>query len=252
MMPSERSGREPAPPEGSGRTGNPVAESDVRDMFDSIAPVYDRLNTLMTLGRDGAWRRAAVRAARVASGDSVIDVACGTGRLSALLAEQVGPFGHVTGVDLSERMIGRARDEHRDVVQLEFVVGNALALAFPDDAFDAATVAFGLRNLADFEAGFRELGRVVRPGGHIVCLELTMPRPRLWGRMFHLGFRTVAPLLGRVFRVGDAYRYLPASVEGFPDAEHLAATMRAAGLQSVRFRRLGLGSVALHSGRVPR
>jgi demethylmenaquinone methyltransferase/2-methoxy-6-polyprenyl-1,4-benzoquinol methylase len=184
-------------------------------------------------------------------GAGVVDVACGTGRLSALLAERVGPFGRVVGVDLSEGMIERARSDYRDVVQLRFEVGNALSLPFPDGSFDAATIAFGLRNLADFAAGFAEVARVVRPGGRVVCLELTMPRPRIWGRIFQATFRTVAPLLGRLFRAGDAYRYLPTSLEGFPEADDLAQTMRSVGLVDVRFRRLGLGSVAIHVGRVP-
>jgi SAM-dependent methyltransferase len=125
------------------RTGNEIPEADVTAMFDTIAPVYDRVNTLMTAGRDHAWRRAAVRATALASGDSTIDVACGTGRLSALLAEAVGPFGHVVGVDLSEEMIRRAMGDHRDVVQLAFQVANALELPFPDASFDAATIGFG-------------------------------------------------------------------------------------------------------------
>jgi len=233
----------------AGRRGNAVPEADVTAMFDSIAPVYDRLNTIMTAGRDGSWRRAAVRAAGVGAGDSAIDVACGTGRLSSLLADTVGPFGRVVGVDLSEGMIAQARRDHPDVVQLRFEVASALALPFEDGTFDAATIAFGLRNLADFESGFRELGRVVRPGGRVVCLELTMPRPRIWGRVFHATFRRLVPLAGRLFSVGETYRYLPASLDDFPDADALAATMVRAGLADVAYRRLGLGAVALHVGR---
>jgi demethylmenaquinone methyltransferase / 2-methoxy-6-polyprenyl-1,4-benzoquinol methylase len=231
--------------------GNTVAEADVTAMFDRIAPVYDRLNTLMTAGRDAGWRRAAVRASGVGPGGSAIDVACGTGSLSELLAQAVGPFGRVVGVDLSDGMIGVAERDHRDVVQLRFEVANALDLPFADSMFDAATIGFGLRNVADFEAAFRELARVVRPGGRVVCLELTMPRPRIWGRLFHATFRLVAPLAGRLAGVGDTYAYLPSSLDGFPDADRLAGTMAGAGLAEVAYRRLGLGSVALHVGRVP-
>jgi demethylmenaquinone methyltransferase/2-methoxy-6-polyprenyl-1,4-benzoquinol methylase len=220
-------------------------------MFDSIAPVYDRLNTIMTAGQDDRWRRAAVRATGVGTGGFVVDVACGTGKLSALLAEAVGPFGRVVAVDLSEGMIERAQREYRDVVQLEFGVADALGLPLPDGAFDAATIGFGLRNLQDFEAGFRELRRVVRPNGRVVCLELTQPRPRWWAALFAAGFARLAPVAGRLFGVGETYRYLPTSLEGFPDAEELARTMSRAGLTDVAFRRLGLGSVALHVGRVP-
>ena len=233
------------------RTGNAVAEGDVRTMFDDIAPVYDRLNTVMTFGADGGWRRAAVRAASLESGDRAIDVACGTGKLTSALAEAVGPFGHAVGVDLAPAMVDLARAAQPSLVQLEFRVGNALALPFDAGSFDAATIGFGMRNLADFEVGFRELARVVRPGGRVVCLELSMPSPRWWGRVFLGTFRRVAPVIGAVFGRRDAYRYLPTSLDGFPDARRLAATMEAAGLDDVSFRRLGLGSVALHVGTVP-
>jgi demethylmenaquinone methyltransferase / 2-methoxy-6-polyprenyl-1,4-benzoquinol methylase len=249
-------GRPPAEAEVSNRddgtrAGNLVPVADVARMFDEIAPVYDRLNTLMTLGFDGRWRRAAVQASGITSGDSAIDVACGTGKLAADLAGLVGPFGRVLGVDLSPVMIDQASALHRDLVQLEFTVGDALHLPIADASFDAATIAFGLRNLPDFEAGFRELRRVVRPGGRVVCLELTIPRPRWWARIFRAAFNGIAPLAGSLFGRRAAYRYLPQSLVGFPDAERLAVTMRRAGLLSVRYRRLGLGGVALHVGEVP-
>jgi demethylmenaquinone methyltransferase / 2-methoxy-6-polyprenyl-1,4-benzoquinol methylase len=240
----------PDPGEGT-RTGSPVPAADVASMFDEIAPVYDRLNTMMTLGFDGRWRRAAARVSGIRSGDAAIDVACGTGKLAADLAGLVGPFGRVLGVDLSPAMIDRARTLHRDLVQLDFEIGDALGLQVEDASFDAATIAFGLRNLTDFEAGFRELGRVVRPGGRVVCLELTNPRPRWWARIYRATFSRMAPVLGSFFGRRVAYRYLPRSLEGFPDAERLAMTMRLAGLASVRYRRLGLGGVALHVGEVP-
>ncbi len=232
------------------RPGNLVPESHVAAMFDDIAPVYDRLNTIMTLGLDGRWRRAAVAATAVMSGSSAIDLAGGTGKLAAALAEQVGPFGRVVGVDLAPAMVDLARARYRDLVQLEFRVGNALQLPFADGEFDAATIAFGLRNLADFEAGFREMARVVRSGGWVVCLELSVPRPRWWGRTYHALFRRVAPVVGGLFGRRGAYEYLPASLEGFPRLEHLALTMRRAGLVDVSYRRLALGAVALHRGRV--
>lgn len=241
----------PAAPPGGSRSGNPVPEASVAAMFDGIAPVYDRLNTLMTLGRDGRWRRRAVEAAGLKPGDSVLDAACGTGKLAAELADRVGPFGRVLAVDLSPGMVSRGVASFADLVQLEFRVGNALALPAGNGEFDAATIGFGMRNLADFEAGFRELRRVVRPGGRVVCLELTTPRPAWWGRLFLGTFRRVAPLAGRLLGRAAAYRYLPASLDGFPDAERLSATMQAAGLTDVRVRRMGLRSVALHTGTVP-
>ena len=233
------------------RTGNTVPGPAVAAMFDEIAPVYDRMNSLMTLGLDAGWRRAAVAATALGPGDAVIDVACGTGKLAEALAERVGPFGRVLAVDLAPGMIAEATAHHRDLVQLEFKVGDALALPVTDASFDAATIAFGLRNLTDFAAGFRELARVVRPGGRVVCLELSVPRPRAWGRIFQATFRRSAPVLGSLFSRGGAYRYLPASLDGFPTPEELVRTMLGAGLTDVVYRSLGLGSVALHQGRVP-
>ena len=233
------------------RTGNDVSGPAVAAMFDEIAPVYDRMNSLLTLGRDAGWRRAAVAASAVGSADSVIDVACGTGKLAEALAHRVGPFGRVLAIDFAPAMIAEARARHRDLVQLEFAVGDALALPAHDATFDAATIAFGLRNLADFGAGFRELARVVRPGGRVICLELSVPRPRVWGRFYHGVFRRSAPLLGSFFGRGAAYRYLPSSLDGFPDPDELVRAMIGAGLTDVAYRRLGLGAVALHHGRVP-
>jgi demethylmenaquinone methyltransferase/2-methoxy-6-polyprenyl-1,4-benzoquinol methylase len=179
------------------RHGNEVPRDDVASMFDDIAPVYDRLNTIMTFGLDSGWRRAAVEQTGIKPGASVADIACGTGKLTGELAERVGPFGKVIGIDLSDGMLTRAQTEYRDLVQVEFRHGDALDLPIEDDGVDAATIGFGLRNLANFEAGFRELARVVRPGGRVVCLELTEPRPRWWGRIYHATFRRTAPFAVR-------------------------------------------------------
>jgi demethylmenaquinone methyltransferase/2-methoxy-6-polyprenyl-1,4-benzoquinol methylase len=243
----ERSTRTPA----GARGGSLRPEGEITAMFDEIAPVYDRLNTIMTLGLDRRWRAAAVTASRVGPGDAAIDVAAGTGKLAGALADRVGPFGRVAAVDLSPGMVARGRAATSDLVQLEFVVGNALALPFEDGRFDAATIAFGLRNLSDFGGGFREMRRVVRPGGRVVCLELTVPRPRWWGRVYQVGFGRLAPMAGSIAGRREMYAYLPASLVGFPDAEQLARLMVEAGLVDVTVRRFGLGAVALHVGRVP-
>jgi demethylmenaquinone methyltransferase/2-methoxy-6-polyprenyl-1,4-benzoquinol methylase len=233
---------------GRGRSGNPVPEGNVASMFDSIAPVYDRMNTLMTAGLDGHWRRAAVRSAGLARGGAALDVACGTGKLTIELARVVGSLGRVIGVDLAPGMLEVARETCAGLVQVEVRQANALALPFEAGTFDAATIAFGLRNLASFEDGFREMARVVRPGGRVVCLELTMPRPRPIGRLYSIAFGLVAPALGRLYGRREAYAYLPESLGGFPDAGELAETMRRAGLRNVMFRRLVPGVVAVHVG----
>ena len=232
------------------RAGNTVPEDRVTGMFDAIAPVYDRVNTLMTGGLDGRWRRAAVKAARLSRGGRALDVACGTGKLTAALARAVGPDGHVVGVDLSPVMLVEARRAFGDLPEVEFLLGNALALPVKDGTFDAATIAFGLRNLASFEDGFREMARAVRSGGQVVCLELSVPRRRFLGRLYAGVFRVSAPTMGAIFRRRKAYSYLPHSLEDFPSAEDIAATMERAGLRDVRLKRLAFGAVALHVGTV--
>jgi demethylmenaquinone methyltransferase / 2-methoxy-6-polyprenyl-1,4-benzoquinol methylase len=234
--------------ETTSRIGNTVPEPRVTTMFDSIAPVYDRMNTLMTAGLDGRWRRAAVRAAGLSRGGAALDVACGTGKLTAALADAVGPEGRVVGVDLSPAMLDEARRAFGDTPGVEFRLGNAMALPLESGSFDAATIAFGLRNLSSFEGGLSEMARTVRSGGRVVCLELSVPQPRFMGRVYRGAFRVMAPVAGMLFRRRAAYSYLPHSLDGFPAAEEIAATMRDIGLRDVSFRRLALGAAALHVG----
>jgi len=212
----------------------------VRAMFDRIAPVYDLMNRVMTVGLDGRWRRLAAEAV-VRPGDRVLDACCGTGDL-ALAAERAG--GRVVGLDFSERMLERAR---RKSPSVEWVRGDLLELPFEDASFDAATVGFGVRNVADLERSLRELRRVLRPGGRLGILEITTPRGPL--RLFYrLWFDAIVPLLGKLLRGGSAYTYLPASVRRFPGPEELAALLERAGFGGVSFRLLAGGIVALHTG----
>jgi demethylmenaquinone methyltransferase / 2-methoxy-6-polyprenyl-1,4-benzoquinol methylase len=224
--------------------------AQVREMFDRIAPRYDLLNRVMTAGLDGRWRRAAAAAADLAAGDRALDVCTGTGDLALELAYRTTAGGEAVGVDFSERMVARAvAKAARRSSPATFRVADALALPYEDGAFDAATVAFGIRNVADLDAGLAEMARVVRPGGRVVVLEITTPA-RL-RRFYGLWFDRVVPRLGRALgRDGAAYSYLPASVRRFPEPPELAARMAAAALQDVRWRGLAGGIVALHHGRV--
>ena len=213
----------------------------VRRMFDRIAPVYDAMNRVMTAGLDRRWRAETVREA-VRPGDRVLDACCGTGDLA--LAARAAGAGSVVGLDFSERMLERARAK---APGLEWVQGDVLSLPFEDDAFDAAVVGFGVRNVEDLEAGLRELRRVLRPGGRLGILEITTPRGVL-APFYRVWFDRVVPLLGRVLPGGDAYTYLPASVRRFPGPEELADLLRSCGFGSVRFRLFAGGIVALHVG----
>ena len=215
----------------------------VRGMFDRIAPVYDVMNRVMTAGLDQRWRKLAVQQV-VWPGDRVLDACCGTGDL-AIQAERRG--GRVVGLDFSEKMLERARPKSGAI---EWVQGDALDLPFEDGAFDAATVGFGVRNLADLEGGLRELARVVRPGGKLAVLEITRPTGIL-RPFFRLWFDVLVPFAGRVLPGGQAYTYLPASVRRFPGPDHLSALFVRAGFGDVHYRLLGGGIVALLVGTRP-
>jgi demethylmenaquinone methyltransferase/2-methoxy-6-polyprenyl-1,4-benzoquinol methylase len=218
-----------------------LAPDAVRTMFDRIAPVYDVMNHVMTAGLDVRWRRLSARAV-VKPGDRVLDAACGTGDLA--IADRKAGAAHVTGLDFSERMLERAR---RKAPELEWVQGDMLELPFEDGAFDAATVGFGVRNVADLELALRELRRVLRPGGRLAILEITQPRGVL-RPFFSLWFDRIVPLLGKLLPGGAAYTYLPASVKRFPSAEELAEQLRGLGFGDVSFRLFGGTIVALHTG----
>jgi demethylmenaquinone methyltransferase/2-methoxy-6-polyprenyl-1,4-benzoquinol methylase len=218
-----------------------LAPDGVRRMFDRIAPFYDPMNHVMTVGLDRRWRRLTADAV-VRPGDKVLDGCCGTGDL-ALAARKAGA-AEVIGLDFSEEMLVRAR---RKAPELAWVRGDLLKLPFGDGEFDAATVGFGIRNVDDLDAGLQELRRVLKPGGRLAILEITRPRGLL-GPFFRLWFDGLVPLLGKVLPGGSAYKYLPASVRRFPGPEELVARLEAAGLGDVSFRLFGGGIVALHTG----
>jgi len=222
-----------------------LPEPQVRAMFDRIARVYDLMNSVMTAGLHHQWRRRAADLAGVGPGDRVLDVATGTGDLAVELARRVQPGGQVVGSDFSEEMLALAR---RKAPELRFEWGNALELPYADGEFAAATVGFGARNFSDLEQGLREMTRVVRPGGHVVILEITTPQRPPLSTFFSLWFDRVIPLVGRIAGDPDAYSYLPNSVKRFPGPEGLAATMQRAGLHDIRWILTAGGIIALHVG----
>jgi demethylmenaquinone methyltransferase/2-methoxy-6-polyprenyl-1,4-benzoquinol methylase len=225
----------------------------VEAMFDRIAGIYDRLNSVMTAGLHHQWRRRAADLAQVGPGSRVLDVATGTGDLALELAGRVGPSGQVVAIDFSERMLELAREKAAGqprAESIEFRAANALELPFEDHRFDAATVGFGVRNFSDLDRGLRELARVVAPGGRVVILEMTTPQRPPLSTFFSLWFDRVIPVLGQLAGDADAYSYLPSSVRRFPPPDVLAARMHAAGLRSIRYVLTAGGIIALHLGTV--
>jgi demethylmenaquinone methyltransferase / 2-methoxy-6-polyprenyl-1,4-benzoquinol methylase len=213
-------------------------------MFDRIAGLYDTMNSVMTAGLHHRWRSRAADLALVAPGSRALDVATGTGDLALELRRR---GADVVGSDFSEGMLDRARMKSGEV---QWEQGNALALPYEDDAFDAATVGFGARNFSDLPRGLGEMARVVRPGGRVVVLEITTPTKPPLSVFFSLWFDRVVPLLGRVSGEDQAYSYLPSSVKRFPAPRELAALMAEAGLRDVRWILTAGGIIALHSGTV--
>ena len=226
--------------------------ADVERMFDRIAGPYDLMNRLMTAGLDRRWRSIAARETGVGRGATVLDACCGTGDLALELARLVGRSGQVTGLDFSAEMLRRAerKSAGADAATIQWVRGDATAMPFGDGSFAAATIAFGLRNLPDPEAGLRELARVVRPGGRVVCLEITRPEHGALKGFYSLWFDRGIPALGKVFDRRGAYSYLPASVRRFPGPELLGEAFHRAGMTDVRYRLMAGGIVALHVGEV--
>ena len=242
-------------PTGINVLDNPVTAPEkaafVRQMFDDIAPRYDLLNSVLSAGIHHSWRVFATRCTLLKPGDSALDVCTGTGDWTTLLRGVVGETGRVIGVDFSLPMLrnGAARFDNAHAGRAQ---GDASRLPFGDAEFEAVTVAFGIRNVAEREKAFREMYRVTRPGGRVVCLEFSQPPAGLFRSFYDLYSRYVMPKLGgAISGRPDAYAYLPESVTRFETRSELADTMRRAGWHSVRWVDLTFGLVCVHVGEKP-
>lgn len=217
------------------------------DLFARIAPRYEFLNRVISLGQVNRWRRAAAEETHVPPGGWVLDVATGEGGIARALLRR-WPGVNVVGLDFNWEMLRMGR-VHSAGWPIRWIEGDALRLPFPDNFFDAVVNAFMLRNVTDVRATLAEQTRVVRPGGRVVCLEVTWPRHPLFRPLFHLYFGGIVPAMGWLLTgYLDAYRYLPHSVQVFPPPEKLAAMMEEVGLTAVQYRFLMMGTVTLHGG----
>ena len=223
----------------------------VRDVFDSVAGSYDLMNDIMSGGMHRLWKRFALSQTGLRPGQHALDVASGTGDLGAGLARQVGRDGLAVLTDINREMLARGRDRLIDKgigAQVTYVIANAECLPFPDRRFDCVTIGFGLRNVTDKPAALASMRRVLRPGGRLLVLEFSKPRPEIRAAYDAYSFN-VLPRLGGIV-AGDAasYRYLAESIRMHPDQETLATMIRDAGFDDCRWHNLAAGIVALHVG----
>jgi demethylmenaquinone methyltransferase/2-methoxy-6-polyprenyl-1,4-benzoquinol methylase len=227
----------------------------VRAQFDRIARRYDLTNDAISMGMHRTWKPAAVNQLQLKPDGQYLDVCCGTGDLSLLIAQRLGKTGQVTGLDFSPKMLEVARQRAASAKNLEAELkwqqGDAQQLPFPDDSFDAAIISFGLRNLTDLQRGVSEMARVVKPGGHVVNLDLGHSNVPLFSQMFQFYFSTIVPIIGLILQNDkSAYTYLPDSLSTYPKPDGISKLFENAGLQDVKHIPLALGSVALHVGAV--
>jgi demethylmenaquinone methyltransferase/2-methoxy-6-polyprenyl-1,4-benzoquinol methylase len=228
-------------------------EVRIRRMFGHIAPSYDFLNHLLSLNIDHYWRWRVTRVVPPVGDAPVLDLCTGTGDLALAYDRAAGGRVPIVGADFCHEMLTRAADKTRRRQadrRISYLEADAQRLPFADNYFQIVAVAFGLRNVTDPDRGLAEMVRVTRPGGRVAVLEFSQPRLPLLGRVYRFYFRRVLPLIGQaISRSKDnAYRYLPASVQEFPEGEALAERMRRQGLRQVRWRPLTLGIATLYTG----
>jgi demethylmenaquinone methyltransferase/2-methoxy-6-polyprenyl-1,4-benzoquinol methylase len=226
-------------------------ETRIRRMFNSIAPSYDLLNHLLSLNVDRYWRWKTTKLVPPRGDDPILDVCTGTGDMALAYARTAGPGIRIVGTDFCREMLVPACDKaRRQRGYIEFLEADTQRLPFADSLFQITTVAFGLRNVTDTDRGIAEMVRVTKPGGCVAILEFSKPRHWLFGRLYQLYFKRVLPFVGQLISRSkdNAYRYLPASVQEFPDGEALAERLRRHGLTDVRFHPLTFGIATLYMG----
>lgn len=229
----------------------------VRNVFNNIAGKYDVMNLVMTWGMLPGWQKFLLKKTRLAEGNKALDVCCGTGELAIQISEKVGPDGHVWGLDFAQNMLNIAQEKVESLQNnnITFVEGDALKLPFDDDTFDSATNGFALRNVLDISQAIKEMARVVRPGGTVVCIEVSKPTNYLIRIGFNLYFFKIVPLMGKIVDKGKAidnkfpaYTWLPESLKTFPKQEEIKKIFQGAGLKEVEYFPLGFGAATVYVG----
>ena len=221
----------------------------VEQMFDNIAPSYDKLNHRLSWNIDKGWRRKAIKQLAPYEPKTLLDIATGTGDFAILAAEMLHP-DRLIGADISEGMmeIGRKKVREKGLQDIiSFDKEDCLALSYPDATFDAVTAAFGIRNFADLDTGLREMCRILKPGGHLSIVELTSPVSFPMKQLFHVYSHTVLPVYGRLIsKDTSAYSYLTKTIEAFPQGERMTDILQKAGFSEARFQRLTFGICTMY------
>ncbi len=224
----------------------------VKDIFTSVADKYDLMNDLMSFGTHRLWKRFVIEKTGLRHGESAIDVAGGTADLAMLMARKVGKDGRIVVYDINMEMVEIGRDKCIDrgfVKNIEFVQGDAEAIGFDDNTFHCATIGFGIRNVTHLETALRELMRVVKPGGRVICLEFSHPTSKLFGKLYDIYSFKIIPEIGNLVTGNrEAYTYLPESIRKFPSQEEFKKMMEDIGLFRVRYYNLFNGIAAVHIG----
>jgi demethylmenaquinone methyltransferase / 2-methoxy-6-polyprenyl-1,4-benzoquinol methylase len=229
-------------------------EERVHSVFEKISDQYDYMNDLISFKQHNRWRNDTMKRISVKPGDNCLDVCCGTGEWTFALAEAAGESGQVTGLDFSENMlkVGREKLKKRSLPQVAFIHGNAMELPFGDNTFDVVTIGFGLRNVPDYFQALKEMARVVKPGGRVVCLETSHPTVPVFKQVFKFYFTYIMPVFGKFFAKSyQEYSWLQESTEAFLTKEELKDLFQRSGLTEVEVKSYALGAAAMHTGKKP-
>ncbi|GGE56269.1 demethylmenaquinone methyltransferase [Priestia taiwanensis] len=229
-------------------------EERVHEVFENISEKYDVMNSVISFQRHKSWRKYTMKVMDVQQNQTALDVCCGTADWTIALADAVGKNGKVYGLDFSKNMLSVGEQKVKDLTlsQIELLHGNAMELPFEDNTFDYVTIGFGLRNVPDYEQVLREMARVVKPGGAVVCLETSQPTMPGFNQLFRFYFRFIMPLFGKLFAKSyKEYSWLQESASTFPGMKELARMFEKAGLENVKVKAFSFGAAAMHIGYKP-
>ncbi len=231
---------------------DPQTKSEkVHSVFEKIYNRYDKMNSIISFQRHKSWRKDVMKRMNVEEGSDCLDVCCGTGDWSIALSSAVGEEGNVVGLDFSQNMlsIGEKKIEEQEIENITFTHGDAMNLPYENDSFDYVTIGFGLRNVPDYDQVLKEMYRVVKPGGKVVCLETSQPTLPVYKQLYFFYFRHIMPFFGKLFAKSyDEYAWLHESTKNFPDKETLKDMFSQAGFKTVQVKSYALGAAAMHLG----